>query len=71
MLSKDAIRQKLVKVPDWILACDDLATDTVAMHQDAFAPDYRQAEIELLGWAIKYAGLCGTNVQVVAGKKPA
>lgn len=37
----------------------------VVPHQDAFAADYRDDEYMLLGVAVKYAGLCGKEVQVV------
>jgi hypothetical protein len=36
------------------------------MHQAAFGLDHQGSEIELLGWAIKFAGMCGKNVTVVA-----
>jgi hypothetical protein len=69
MLPKSELRAKLTKVPDWIAMCEDPATDTVLMHQYSFAADHQEEEVELLGWAIKYAGLCGKHVQIVPGKK--
>ena len=69
MLSKDDLRKKLVsKIHEWVLACEDQATDTVILHQDAFAADHQEEEIRLLGWAIKYADFCGKNVMIVTGK---
>ena len=35
------------------------------MHQDAFAADYQEEEYRLLGMAIKFAGICGKEVQIV------
>jgi len=66
MLSKQDLRAKLIaKIPDWIKACEDETAASVILHQDAFAPNHEPDEIELLGWAIKYAGLCGKSVQIV------
>lgn len=55
------IREKL---PNFEKACAD-DVDVVVLHQDAFAADYQDDEYRLLGMAIKYAGLCGKEVQVV------
>ena len=35
------------------------------LHQGAFAADYQEDEYELLGRAIKYAGLRGKEVRVI------
>jgi hypothetical protein len=56
-----AIQEKL---PDFVKACAD-DVEVVVLHQDAFATDYRDEEYRLFGMAIKYAGLCGKDVQVV------
>jgi hypothetical protein len=52
-------------LPDFVEACD-ADVDDVILHQDAFAADYQEDEYRLLGMAIKYAGLHGKNVHVVA-----
>jgi hypothetical protein len=36
------------------------------IHQDAFAAEYQEDEYALLGMAIKYAGLRGKEVRVIA-----
>jgi hypothetical protein len=70
VLSKDELRARLLqKIPDWILACEESVTDTVIMHQEAFAPRHEDEEIMLLGWAIKYAGMCGKSVQIVPSQE--
>ena len=52
------------KLPDFAKACAD-EVDVVIIHQDAFAADYQEDELRLLGMAIKYAGLSGKEVQVI------
>lgn len=52
-------------LPDFVRACADDSVAVVILHQDAFAPEYQEDEYLLLGMAIKYAGLCGKEVQVV------
>jgi hypothetical protein len=52
------------KLPDFVKMCAD-DVEVVVLHQDAFAADYRDDEYMLLGMAIKYAGLCGKEVQVI------
>jgi hypothetical protein len=52
------------KLPDFVKACA-AEVDVVVLHQDAFAADYQDDEYRLLGMAIKYAGLCGKEVNVV------
>lgn len=52
-------------LPDFVRACADEDAELVILHQDAFAPGYQEEEYLLLGMAIKYAGLCGKEVQVV------
>jgi hypothetical protein len=58
------VREIQVKLPDFVKACAD-DVDVVVLHQDAFAADYRDDEYRLLGMAVKYAGLCGKEVQVI------
>jgi hypothetical protein len=52
------------KLPDFVKMCAD-DVEVVVLHQDAFAADYRDDEYMLLGMAVKYAGLCGKEVQVI------
>ena len=52
------------KLPEFVKACADDA-ELVLLHQDAFAADYQEDEYELLGMAIKYAGLRGKEVRVI------
>jgi hypothetical protein len=53
------------KLPDFAKACAD-DTELVLLHQDAFAADYQEDEYPLPGMAIKYAGLRGKEVRVIA-----
>ena len=52
-------------LPEFVKACA-AAADMVLLHQDAFAAAYQEDEYALLGMAIKYAGLCGKEVRVIA-----
>jgi hypothetical protein len=52
------------RLPDFAKACA-ADVDVVVLHQDSFAADYQEPEYLLLGMAIKYAGLCGKDVQVI------
>jgi hypothetical protein len=61
------LKQKLGVIPDWVAACESQTEDVILMHQDAFAPQLETNEILLLGCAIKYAGLCGKEVRIIAG----
>jgi hypothetical protein len=60
-----AIQQRL---PDFAKACA-ADVDVVLLHQDSFAADYQEPEYTLLGMAIKYAGLCGKDVQVIGNNR--
>jgi hypothetical protein len=51
-------------LPDFVNSCRDKA-DVVIIHQDAFAADYQDQEYELLGKAIKFAGLHGKQVRII------
>ena len=51
-------------LPDFVKSCRDKA-DVVIIHQDAFAADYQDQEYELLGKAIKFAGLHGKEVRII------
>jgi hypothetical protein len=52
------------QLPDLAKACaGDVAV--IVLYQDSFAADYQEREYILLGMAIKYAGLCGKDVQVI------
>jgi uncharacterized circularly permuted ATP-grasp superfamily protein len=52
------------RFPDFAKACAADA-DVVILHQDSFAAAYQETEYLLLGMAIKHAGLCGKDVQVI------
>ena len=52
-------------LPDFARACRARDNTVVTMHQDAFAADYQEEEYTLLGMAIKFAGICGKEVQIV------
>lgn len=55
------------KLPGFVDACNaDL--DVIVLHQDAFAADYQDADCTLFGMAIKYAGLRGKEVRIIAAK---
>ena len=58
------------RLPDFARACAD-DVDVVILHQDAFAADYQEDELRLLGMAIKYAGLSGKEVQVIGRNRQA
>ena len=72
MLTKEQIevREKALiitveaKLPEFAKSCKIMDADFVALHQDAFAADYQQEEYELLGLAIKFAGLYGKEVRI-------
>ena len=49
-------------LPDFVKSCRETG-GPLLIHQDAFAVDYN--EYELLGMAIKFAGLHGKEVRVV------
>ena len=52
-------------LPDFTRACRAHDNMVVTMHQDAFAADYQEEEYRLLGMAIKFAGICGKEVQII------
>ena len=58
-----ALRMAIERIlPDFVKSCRE--TDgPLLIHQDAFAVDYN--EYELLGMAIKFAGLYGKEVRVI------
>jgi hypothetical protein len=49
-------------LPDFVKSCRE-SDEPLIIHQDAFAVDYN--EYELLGMAIKFAGLCGKEVHII------
>ena len=57
------LRMAMEKVlPDFVKSCRE-SVEPLVIHQDAFAVDYD--EYELLGMAIKFAGLYGKEVHIV------
>lgn len=57
------------RLPDFARACCNPDAPVIVMHQDAFAADYQEDEYKLLGMAIKFAGICGKEVQVIGTKR--
>ena len=51
-------------LPDYAKACRAPQPQVVILHQDAFAADYQEDEYRLVGMAIKFAGLCGKEVNI-------
>jgi len=49
-------------LPDFVKSCRE-TVGPLLIHQDAFAVDYE--EYELLGMAIKFAGLYGKEVRII------
>jgi hypothetical protein len=49
-------------LPDFVKSCQD-DSELLLIHQDAFAADYN--EYELLGMAIKFAGLYGKEIRII------
>jgi hypothetical protein len=49
-------------LPDFMKKCRE-PDEALIIHQDAFAVDYN--EYELLGMAIKFAGLYGKEVRII------
>jgi hypothetical protein len=50
-------------LPDFVKACTENGGEPLLIHQDGFAADYD--EYDLLGMAIKFAGLYGKEVRVI------
>ncbi|HWH61052.1 MAG TPA: hypothetical protein VN682_25735 [Terriglobales bacterium] len=60
---KRALRLMMERIlPDFVKSCQG-SGESLVIHQDAFAVDYD--EYELLGMAIKFAGLYGKEVHVI------
>ena len=57
------------KLPGFVQSCLDSDSDSVILYQDAFAGDYQEEEFALLGMAIKFAGLNGKTIQIVANSR--
>ena len=53
------------QLPEFARICRDPDSSLVVMHQDAFAADYQEEEYRLLGMAIKFAGICGKEIQII------
>jgi hypothetical protein len=51
-------------LPEFAKACRADA-DVIVLHQAAFAANFQELELFLLGAAIKYAGLRGRDVQII------
>lgn len=59
------IKQKL---PDFVAYCNS-PIDVIVLQQDAFAGDYQDSELRLLGMAIKCAGLNGKEVRIIGNNR--
>jgi hypothetical protein len=61
--------EALVKtqLPDFVKAVENMKAEggVVIMHQDAFAADYQDRELHLLGAAIKFAGEQGVGINII------
>ena len=58
-----ALRMAVEKIlPDFVKSCSEI-DEPLIIHQDTFAVDYN--EYELLGMAIKFAGLYGKEVRII------
>ena len=55
-------------LPEFVQACNSRQSDFIIMSQEAFAPMLGEYELLLLGKAIKYAGLIGKEVRVIASR---
>jgi hypothetical protein len=55
------------ELPDCVRAVENMKAEggVVLMHQDAFAADYQDRELYLLGAAIKYAGEQGVGLNII------
>jgi len=56
-------------LPEFARACRAHDPPVVIMHADAWAADDQEEEYRLMGLAIKYAGICGQPVRVIATKQ--
>jgi hypothetical protein len=55
------------QLPDFVKAVKEMKAQggVLLMHQDAFAADYQESELQLLGAAIKYAGEQGVGINII------
>jgi len=59
------------ELPDFARMCRDDGADIVLMHQDAFAASLHEDEYNLLGMAIKFAGMHDKHVQIIPRNREA
>jgi hypothetical protein len=59
-----AVRERL---PDVAKLCQ--VNDELVFHHDAFAADYQEEDLKLLGMAIKFAGLNGKTAHILGNKR--
>jgi hypothetical protein len=59
------IESELTDYKEMIQAAKKEKETKILLHQDAFASDYSDKELMLLGSAIKYAGLHGIAVEIM------
>ena len=56
-------------LPEFVQACRNEKGGFILMSQDAFAPQFSDQELCLLGKAIKYAGIAGKKVRILPSKR--
>jgi hypothetical protein len=61
------VEKELPKFTQLVKQAKEKGSTSVMLHQDAFAFNYEQTEIELLGLAIKYSSIYGIEV-IITGK---
>lgn len=52
-------------LPSFARMCARRDAEMILLHQDAFAADYQEDELTLLGAAIKYAGMHKKEVRII------
>ncbi len=57
-----------IHLPELATMAKDSETEGVLLHQDAFAADYQEEELLLLGAAIKYIGMTSDKQITIIGK---
>lgn len=60
-----------IQLPKFVEAIEDAKKEKaiLILHQDAFAADYQENELYLLGCVIKYAGENGVEVRIIGNNK--
>ncbi len=53
------------QLPDFARMINTTTNEEIVIHQGAFAADYQEEEYQLLGLAIKYAGLHKREIKII------